>query len=130
MARSNIKAVISADIDRVWKTVTSVEKYTWRSDLSKTETVDGKRFIEYTREGYPTMFTVTAEEPMKRWEVDMENTNMKGHWTGIFTSRDGSVEIDFTEEVTAKKFFLRPFVKGYLKKQQRQFVDDLKKAVE
>ena len=130
MARSNIKAVISADIDRVWKTVTSVEKYTWRSDLSKTETVDGKRFIEYTREGYPIMFTVTAEEPMKRWEFDMENTNMKGHWTGIFTSRDGSVEIDFTEEVTAKKFFLRPFVKGYLKKQQRQFVDDLKKAVE
>lgn len=30
----------------------------------------------------------------------MENTNMKGHWTGIFTEKDGSTEIEFIEEVT------------------------------
>ena len=38
-------------------------------------------------------------------------------------------EIDFTEQVTAKKFFIKPFVKSYLKKQQAKFISDLKKAV-
>lgn len=60
----------------------------------------------------------------------MENSNMKGHWVGIFTSKDDKTEIDFTEQVIAKKFFMKPFVKSYLKKQQTQFVMDLKKIGE
>ena len=59
----------------------------------------------------------------------MENDNMKGHWIGIFTSKDEQTEIDFTEDVVAKKFFMKPFVKGFLKKQQVQYVSDLKKAL-
>lgn len=60
----------------------------------------------------------------------MENSNMKGHWIGIFTSIDDKTEIDFTEQVTAKKFYMKPFVKSYLKKQQTQFVMDLKRILE
>lgn len=48
----------------------------------------------------------------------MENSNRKGHWTGIFTKKNGNTEIDFTEEVTTKKVIMKPFVKSYLKKQQ------------
>ena len=59
----------------------------------------------------------------------MENSNMKGHWVGLFISKDNETEIDFTEYVTAKKFFMKPFVKSYLKKQQAQFVTDLKKEI-
>lgn len=59
----------------------------------------------------------------------MENTNMKGHWSGVFTSRGKETEIEFTEYVTAKKLFLKPFVKLYLKKQQKQFVADLEKEL-
>ena len=129
MATSNIKASIPCDIHSVWKVVTEVENYTWRSDLSKTEVISDKRFIEYTKEGYPTTFTITITEPYKRWEFDMENSNMKGHWVGLFISKDNETEIDFTEYVTAKKFFMKPFVKSYLKKQQAQFVTDLKKAI-
>ena len=55
---------------------------------------------------------------------------MKGHWVGIFTSIDDKTEIDFTEQVTAKKFYMKPFVKSYLKKQQTQFVMDLKRILE
>lgn len=66
MAYSNIKAVISSDIRKVWEMVLAVDKYSaWRSDLSKTETVNEKKFIEYTKEGYPTMFTVTVVEIYK-----------------------------------------------------------------
>lgn len=129
MATSNIKAVIQSDIRRVWETVTAVEHYTWRSDLSRTEIVSEKQFIEYTREGYPTTFTTTVMEPYKRWEFDMSNSNMSGHWTGIFTSKGNETELDFTESIIAKKIFLKPFIQAFLKKQQAQFISDLRKAV-
>lgn len=116
MAVSNIKAIFQSDIQKTWETVTSLEKYAWRSDLNKIEIINEKQFIEYTKEGYPTTFTIIASETYKRWEFDMENDNMKGHWTGIFTAKDGQTEIDFTEDVTAKKVFMKPFVKAYLKK--------------
>ncbi len=130
MATSNIKAIIQRDIHTVWKIILEVDHYsTWRSDLSRTEAVNEKQFIEYTKEGYPTTFTITVLEPYKRWEFDMENSNMKGHWVGIFTSKGAETEIDLTEHVTAKKLFMKPFVKSFLKRQQAQFVMDLQKAL-
>ncbi len=130
MTASNIKAIIQSDIHKVWNIVLEIDNYsTWRSDLSKTETVNENQFIEYTKDGYPTRFTITVVEPHKRWEFDMENSNMKGHWIGIFTSKGTGTEIDFTEYVTAKKLFMKQFVKPFLKKQQALFVMDLKKAL-
>ena len=55
---------------------------------------------------------------------------MKGHWIGIFTQKGEQTEISFTENVIAKKFFMRPVVKSYLKKQQTQFISDLEKALQ
>jgi hypothetical protein len=131
MAISNINVLIGNDIHKVWDIVLSVDKYSaWRSDLLKTEIINDKQFIEYTKDGYATAFTVTVMEPCKRWEFDMENSNMKGHWTGVFTAKGNETQIDFTENVTPKKWFMRPFAKTYLKKQQMQFVLDLKKALE
>jgi len=131
MTTANIKARISKDIQTVWKTVLDVENYSaWRSDLGKTETVNEKQFTEYTKDGYPTTFTVTTVEPYRRWEFDMENSNMTGHWIGLFTPAGEETELDFTECVTVKKVFMKPFVKSFLKKQQAQFVADLKKALD
>lgn len=129
MATSNIKALIPCDIHTVWEVVTAVENCAWRSDLSKTKIISDKQYIEYTTGGYSTTFTITASDPYRRWEFDMENSNMKGHWTGIFTEKDGQVEIDFTENVAAKKLFIKPFVKVFLRKQQELYVSDLKKAL-
>lgn len=130
MAVSNIKALITGELQKVWELVLDIENYgAWRSDLSKTEVISDKKFIEYTKEGYPTTFTVTLVEPYIRWEFDMENSNMTGHWTGIFTAKGDETEIDFTERVEAKKWLLKPFVKLYLKKQQAQFVADIRKAL-
>lgn len=79
-------------------------------------------------DGYVTTFTITVFERDKRYEFDMENENMYGHWTGIFSEQGDTVSIEFIEDVTAKKIFMRPFVKGYLKKQQQQYIADLRKA--
>ena len=128
MTTSNIKAQIFCELRQVWDLVLDIENYdAWRSDLSKTEVISDKQFIEYTKDGYPTTFTVTLVEPYRRWEFDMENSNMKGHWIGIFTAKADETEIDFTECVEAKKLLMKPFVKSYLKKQQIQFVADIMK---
>ena len=73
---------------------------------------------------------VLAVEPYKHWEFDMENSNMRGHWVGVFTALGNKTQIDFTEKVIPKNLIMMPFVKSYLKKQQSQFVIDLKKALE
>ena len=130
MAISNVKATLQVDIERVWEIVTSLYDYSWRSDLSKIEILEyGKKFIEYTRSGYATTFTITTFEPMKRYEFDMENDNMSGHWIGVFSKIDGKTEISFTENIIPKKWIMKPFVGMYLNKQQDTYISDLRKAV-
>jgi hypothetical protein len=129
MAISNIKATFPYNIKTVWNIVTSLENYSWRSDISKIDIISDSKFIEYTNDGYATTFTVTVNEPYKRWEFDMENDKMKGHWVGIFSYENEHTTIYFMEDVVAKKFYMKPFVKSYLKKQQAQYVADLKKIL-
>lgn len=129
MAISTAKATFSCDIKTIWEIVTSLDNYSWRSDLSKITRLNEKQFVEYTKDGFETTFTITCQEEYKRWEFDMENSNMKGHWTGLFSSQDSQTTIEFTEDVTAKKALMKPFVGIYLKKQQNTYLQDLKKAV-
>lgn len=129
MAISNMKVTFQCDIQKVWDIVTSLENYSWRSDLDRIEVIDKSRFVEYTKEGYATTFTITTTEPCRRWEFDMENDNMSGHWIGVFTYENGKTTIDFTEDVTAKKLLMKPFVKAYLKKQQSDYAADLEKEL-
>ena len=130
MAISNMKALIPGELHLVWDFILDVENYTaWRSDLSKTEVISDKQFIEYTKDGCPTIFTVTFVDSYRRWEFDMENDRMKGHWIGVFADKGNKTEIDFTERVEAKKWLLKPFVKAYLRKQQTQFVADIREAL-
>lgn len=130
MAISTIRAEFQCETEKVWNIVTSLDNYTWRSDIDKiVVTEPGKQFEEHTKDGYITKFTITVCEDCKRYEFDMENDNMAGHWTGIFSYQDGVTTIDFTEDVTAKKLLMKPFVKSYLKKQQSIYIRDLKLAI-
>lgn len=130
MTNSNIKATLLGDVQKVWDIVTSVENYNaWRSDLSKTEVLNEEQFIEYTKDGFATTFTTTVIEPYKRWEFDIENDNISGHWVGLFSQKGEMTEVDLTEDITSKKTLMKPFIKSYLKKQQALFVSDLEKAL-
>lgn len=131
MAVSIIKEIFPNDRCEVWNIVLDIDKYSqWRSDVSKVEIIDDNQFIEYNKSGYATIFTVTNVESYQKWEFDMENTNMKGHWIGIFTSVKDGTQIEFIEDVKVKKRFYTPFLGFYLKKQQRQFIFDLKKMID
>ena len=79
MAISNRKAIFHCEVQKVWDVVTSLTEYGWRSDIDKIEVLSETDFVEYTKDGYATTFTITAAEPWQRWEFDMENDNIKGH---------------------------------------------------
>lgn len=131
MAISNIQAFLPYSLEKVWNVVTSLDEYKWRSDLSAIEIVEPReRFIEYTKEGYATEFAITTFMSMSRYEFDMDNSNMHGHWVGAFSAEQGGCRIDFTEDVKAKKRIMKPFVKAYLKKQQATYLADLKRVLE
>ncbi len=130
MAISTIKAELPYEIEKVWEFVTSLDKYSWRSDLDKIViTVPGKEFEEHTKDGYVTKFKITAFEEYKNYEFDMEYDNMWGHWTGKFSYENGITLIEFTEDVNAKKLLMKPFVGMYLRKQQTKYIQDLRDAL-
>ena len=59
----------------------------------------------------------------------MDNANMTGTWTSLFRRTDEGCEAEFTEWVDVKKWIMKPFVPGYLRKQQEQYFNDLKAAL-
>lgn len=125
MTTSTIKKTTDCNIERVWEAVTAFKECSWRSDLSRTEVIDEKHFVEYTKNGYPTYFTITVNEPYARLEFDLENSNMSGHWIGVFHEKGNQTEVEFTEKIKLKKFFMRPFAVLYLRRQQKLYMKSL-----
>ncbi len=129
MAKANVKVTFLCPVEKVWNTVTDLKNYGWRSDIKKIRIVDDRNFQEYTKEGIVTSFRVTNKKECELWEFVLENQNIKGKWTGRFYRHGDNTTLDFTEEVRAKKWFLKPFMGSYLRKQQRQYFIDLKKEL-
>ncbi len=130
MVTSVIEATLPWGPEDVWQMVTDLRHTARRSDLSRVEERGPRSFVEYTREGFPTQFTVTCAEPFQRWEFDLENANLRGHWVGTFARAAGGTALCFTETVEVKRWWMGPFVKGYLKRQQARYVEDLRRALE
>lgn len=130
MAISGIRVTLPCELNKVWETVTSLTAYGWRSDLRKIEVLSDAQFVEYAKDGCATTFTTTAWEPYRRWEFDLENGSITGHWSGLFSETDGQTQLVLVEAVTARKLWMRPFVKAYLKRQQARYIADLKRVLE
>ncbi len=62
MAIANMTATFPCDVKNVWDIVTSLDNYAWRSDLDKITRLGEKQFIERTKDGFETTFTVTCRE--------------------------------------------------------------------
>ena len=130
MKKATVIARFHSSIETVWNIVTDNTAFDWRSDIVKVEVSDdGNRFTELTKDGFETEFTIVLKKPYERYEFDMKNKNMDGHWIGLF-SKDGSgTKIEFTEEVEVANPIMNLFVKAYLKKQQATYITDLRKAM-
>lgn len=129
MATSKVTTDFHCPVERVWQTVTDLTHTAWRSDLDRVEVLDEAHFVEHTKSGYATEFAVTACEPLRFWAFTMENGNMCGSWEGIFQAAEDGTRLTCTETVNAKRWWMRPFVPGYLKRQQKLYLDDLRKEL-
>ena len=130
MPTSKVSVHFSCPVERVWQVVTDLSNTTWRSDLKRVEVLDETHFVEHTKSGYATNFTVTACEPLRRWAFTMENGNMSGSWEGIFETAEDGTRLHCTETFNAKRWWMRPFVPGYLRHQQRLYLDDLRRELQ
>ncbi|RXI45613.1 hypothetical protein DP145_06335 [Clostridium tetani] len=132
MRTATITAIFSSDVQKVWNVVTDNKNYSWRSDLSKIEIVNDNNFIEYTKNRFQTLFTIIVKEPYERYEFDMKNKNISGHWTGVFTkTAEGGTQIDFTEEIEIANPVIRvlSYLFMNLKGMQKTYVADLRKVL-
>lgn len=130
MKKCVVKARFRSDIKKVWEVVTNNSNYAWRSDITKIEiSKDNLSFVEYTSKGFLTNFMITEKKPFERYEFDISNKNMKGHWSGIFNKIENGTEVEFIEEVSVNNPIMNLFVGAYLKKQQKLYIKDLKKAL-
>ena len=129
MAVSKVTVHFPCPVERVWHTVTDLTNTAWRSDLARVEVLDEGRFVEHTKSGYATNFAVTVCEPLRQWAFTMESGNMSGSWEGAFESAEGGTRLTCTEAVTAKHWWMFPFIPGYLKRQQKLYLDDLRKEL-
>ena len=129
MATSRVTVSFPRPVEQVWHTVTDLAHTAWRSDLARVEILDENHFVEHTRGGHATHFTVTACEPPCLWAFSMENGNMSGSWEGSFEASEGGTRLTCTETVTARRWWMRPFVPGYLKRQQKRYLDDLRREL-
>lgn len=138
MTKSIIRAELACPVERVWETLTDLAHPDWRRDIERVEVISKESFVEYSKGGFATFFTITRQEPpyywadwdgRAHWAFDMESENMKGHWLGVIEPSEGGCTVTFTEKVAVKKAWMRPFVKIYLKKQQKQYISDLRQAL-
>ncbi len=129
MPVSRICAFLPFAAAAVWAAVTDLTDTAWRSDLAGVETLPDGRFVEYARGGAATEFTVTACVPCRRWEFDLKNRNLTGHWTGLFEPETGGVRITFVERVALRRRWMTPLAALYLWRRQRRYLDDLRKKL-
>lgn len=130
MKKTTIVATFISDVQKVWDVVTDNNNCSWRSDLSEIIVfANSNKFTECTKNGFKTDFSITLIKPCEQYEFDMKNKNMRGHWKGVFSKNGTGTRIEFTEEVELKNPIMNLFVKVYLKKQQKTYINDLKKAL-
>ena len=130
MVTSTLQTTLPYPPEQVWQGGTDLTDTAWRSDIARVERTGPGAFVEYTPAGVATRFTVTAQEPCRRWAFRLENSSLRGRWVGEFAPQGGGTRLRFTEEVQPKRWWMGPFVKGYLKGQQARYAGDLRRALE
>lgn len=132
MKSSVITAEFESSPQTVWDIVTNNEDTAWRSDLDHVEVQEGKpTFVEISKGGVATEFTITEKEPCRRYAFTMRNQFFMGNWSGTFQPlENGGTKIAFEEKLKMHNPFLRLMsLFMNLKKMQQLYIDDLRKKL-
>ena len=133
MRKSEITAEFSANIQTVWEAVTNNHDWAWRSDLAKVlVSKDENSFVEVTKQGFRTTFTITEKQLCKRYAFHMDNERFTGEWSGSFEEiPSGGTRIKFIEVLRVKNPLIEilSYLFMNLKKIQNTYIEDLKKKL-
>lgn len=122
------KAQFNCSAEQLFRIITNNKEYGWRSDLERIDIIKGgNSFIEYTKKGVPTLFTVTTRIPNKKYEFKLQNNNLTGKWMGELHDTEGGSEMVVTESIHVKSRLLSLFAPFFLKRQQEIYLKDLTK---
>ena len=130
MIKSEATEILFFSQKEIWDVITNNQDFAWRSDLSDLKITDETHFIEFDQQQFATNFTITEKIPMKRYQFFIQNKNITGTWIGTLTALTKvSTEVVFTEEIEVRNILMKFFAKGFLKKQQQLYFENLKKEL-
>ena len=122
--------IFESRISDVWRVMTDLNDYAWRSDISRIEVFEqGNKFTEISTGGVETRFIVTDFQPVTRYAFSMENENFVGDWTGELSESGGKTLAVFTENIRPKRKILIVPAYVYMRLQQKTYFRDLKRAL-
>ena len=128
---TRVRVVHEADlpwsVSQVWRVVTNVDQWRWRSDLEGCERVGEHDFVEYPKGGTPIRFTTVRREEERGREFTIDGESLKGSWQGVFTSTASGCLARFTEDVDVRgRFVPRWVARLFLRSYQARYFRDLR----
>lgn len=130
MSVGRVRVVHEADlpwsVSQVWKVVTNVSDWRWRSDLAKCEIINERVFVEHPKGGKPIRFTTIQCENEHVWEFSIESNSLGGYWRGTFTQTRHGCHLQFVEEVQMRNRLIPNWVtRLFLRSYQTRYFQDL-----
>ena len=114
-------------VSQVWRVVTDVGQWQWRSDLERCERVDERNFVEYPRGGKPIRFTTVRRQEERLWEFSIDGESLEGCWRGVFVPAGSGCRLSFTEDVDVRgRFVPRWVARLFLRSYQARYFGDLR----
>ena len=126
---SRMELLLPRRREEIWERMTDLDRWQWRRDLEGLERTGPETFVEYGKGGFATYFSVTDRQEPALWAFDVENDNFTGRWTGELRQEGEQTRLIFTERVTMKRWVPALLVRGYLRRQQRRYGEDLRRAL-
>lgn len=127
MKRIDMTVDFKSEVAAVFKVITNLKDWSWRSDLTRVEQIGDNRFIEYDRKQRETKIFVTDLRENIQFDYDVENNSYRGHWSGQFAPLpDGGcrmyLNFDFEPQSILGKFVR-------VDKFEERYIEDLKKEL-
>ena len=130
MASYETKTMFDCTVEKAFELVATVEKQMeWRTDLKEVEVISPRQFIEHTKDGYSTYYTVTKMGYNQYWQRTFENENLEGFSLYTFIPKGNKTQFVMTEKARTSKLLMKPYVRNFLKGHQYHYIHNLKEAI-
>lgn len=119
--------VLDDKVANVFKKITDIKNVNWRSDLNVIKGIDDNNFIEYSKKGYPTFYTVLKSTRNKSYELEFTNNKVEGYIKYFLKKEEDKTNIIVTLDITFVNAKFKMIAKHKLKKEWNKFISDLSK---